>query len=337
MQEIAIRVRIREQEQLGLAEYERIVGSVATVAALIAWLPSTDERLVLRGRGTEPARVETVTHGTDFEMLVVLDQRALATERAAGAVAALIEAARNDGVEASSTGVAGEIDRLDRLAPRGRTVAERALRTFLEQAHADVVDRRATAKVRAASALVRLAEEGAELLVERVDDAAADEITTTLVTDSVPDAGDVVVIPETPDEAAIMADAPVVVSEVPTTMPIAPPLPTGNGVPRASDDSSAEPSAAADAAEAKAKAKAAKQNAKAAEKVVAEATSFAKEATAAVKAIAKTGTKADRKRAVTTADEAKAAAKTAKKLVERATAKADKAKKRAKKAKKAAK
>ena len=34
VQEIAIRVRLREQERLGLAEYERIVGSVATVAAV---------------------------------------------------------------------------------------------------------------------------------------------------------------------------------------------------------------------------------------------------------------------------------------------------------------
>lgn len=219
MQEIAIRVRIREQEQLGLGEYERIVGSVATVAALIAWLPAPDERLVLRGRGSEPARVETVTHGTDFEMLVVLDQRALATARAAGVVAALVEAARAEpgsDVAGSETGVAGEIDRLDRLAPRGRTVAERGLRTFLEAARADVIARRATTRVRAASALVRLAEEGAELTVERIDDARAEVVTATVVADAAPDAGDTVVIAETADEASIMADAPVVGSVAPS-------------------------------------------------------------------------------------------------------------------------
>lgn len=173
VQEIAIRVRLREQERLSLGEYERVVGSVASVAALIPWLSTPDARLVLRGRAAEPVRVETVTYGAVFEMLVVLDQRSATVERAAAAVAALIASVRDESVADDASGVVGELDRLDRSAPRGRSVAERALRSVLEGARADVLARRTTTRVRAAQALLRLAEDGAELEVERVADALA--------------------------------------------------------------------------------------------------------------------------------------------------------------------
>ncbi|MDM7889600.1 hypothetical protein QUG98_14180 [Curtobacterium sp. RHCJP20] len=172
VQEIAIRVRLREQDRLGLAEYERIVGSVATVAAVVAWLPTPDARLVVRGRGAEPVRLETVSYGGVFEMLVVLDQRSAAVERAASAVAALVSSVRDEHVDDDVAGIAGELDRLDRSAPRGRSAVERALRGFLEGARADVLARRTTTRVRAAQALLRLAEDGAELVVERVEDAS---------------------------------------------------------------------------------------------------------------------------------------------------------------------
>ncbi|WP_058726345.1 hypothetical protein [Curtobacterium luteum] len=181
VQEIAIRVRLREQERLALGEYERIVGSVATVAALIPWLPDPETKLVLRGRGAEPVRVETVTYGAVFEMLVVLDQRSAAVERAAAVVAALIESVRHEHVADDVAGVAGELDRLDRSAPRGRSVAERSLRALLEGARADVLARRTTTRVRAAQGLLRLAEDGAELLVERVDDALAPVVAEQVV------------------------------------------------------------------------------------------------------------------------------------------------------------
>ena len=171
VQEIAIRVRLREQDRLGLAEYERIVGSVATVAAVVAWLPTPEARLVVRGRAAEPVRLETVSYGDRFEMLVVLDQRAVEVERAASAVAALVASVRDEAVADDVAGIAGELDRLDRSAPRGRSTVERALRGFLEGARADVLARRTTTRVRAAQALLRLAEDGAELVVERVEDA----------------------------------------------------------------------------------------------------------------------------------------------------------------------
>ncbi|MFJ3382616.1 MULTISPECIES: hypothetical protein [unclassified Curtobacterium] len=193
MQEIAIRVRLREQERVGLAEYERIVGSVATVAALTAWLPTPDARLVIRGRGAEPVRLETVSYGSTFEMLVVLDQRSAAVERAAAAVAALIESVRHEHVEDDVSGVAGELDRLDRSAPRGRSAVERSLRAFLEGARADVLARKSTTRLRAASALVRLAEDAAELTVERVEDALASELTERPV-DVLADTGAAVVV-----------------------------------------------------------------------------------------------------------------------------------------------
>ncbi len=173
VQEIAIRVRLREQERVVLADYERAVASVATVAALAAWLPTPDARLVIRGRGAEPVRLETVTYGSVIEMLVVLDQRSAAVERGAAAIAALIESVRHEHVEDDVSGVAGELDRLDRSAPRGRSVVERSLRAFLEGARADVLARKTTTRVRAAQALVRLAEDGASLVVERVEDALA--------------------------------------------------------------------------------------------------------------------------------------------------------------------
>ncbi|MDM7890471.1 hypothetical protein [Curtobacterium caseinilyticum] len=173
VQEIAIRVRLREQDRLGLAEYERMVGSVATVAAVVAWLPTPDERLVLRGRTAEPVRLETVSYGDVFEMLVVLDQDSAEVERAAAAVAALVASVRDEEVADDVAGIAGELDRLDRSAPRGRSTVERSLRSFLEGARADVLARRTTTKVRAAQALLRLAEDGAELVVERVEDALA--------------------------------------------------------------------------------------------------------------------------------------------------------------------
>jgi hypothetical protein len=173
VQEIAIRVRLREQERVVLSEYERIVGSVATVAALAAWLPNPDTRLVVRGRGAEPVRLETVTYGSVVEMLVVLDQRSAGVERAAAAIAALIESVRHEHVADDVSGVAGELDRLDRAAPRGRSTVERALRTFLEGARSDVLERKTTTRVRTAQALLRLAEADAVLTVERVADALA--------------------------------------------------------------------------------------------------------------------------------------------------------------------
>jgi hypothetical protein len=202
VQEIAIRVQLREREHLGIADYERVVGSVATAAALIAWLPTPDARLVLRGRGAEPVRLETVSYGDVFEMLVVLDQRSAAVERAATAVSTAIAGAASGALEDDAAGVAGEIDRLDRAAPRGRSIAERSLRGFLEGARADVVARRTTARVRAASALVRLAEEGATLVVERVVD-ALDPIVEETAVEAAPAVGDeVTTTAPAPDPAA---------------------------------------------------------------------------------------------------------------------------------------
>ncbi|WP_416393731.1 MULTISPECIES: hypothetical protein [unclassified Curtobacterium] len=193
VQEIAIRVRLREQERVVLADYERAVASVATVAALSAWLPTPDARLVIRGRGAEPVRLETVTYGSVIEMLVVLDQRSAAVERGAAAIAALIESVRHEHVEDDVSGVAGELDRLDRSAPRGRSVVERSLRAFLEGARADVLARRTTTRVRAAQALVRLAEDGASLVVERVEDALAPVLDEREV-DVLADTGSAVVV-----------------------------------------------------------------------------------------------------------------------------------------------
>ncbi|MDN3479700.1 hypothetical protein [Curtobacterium sp. APC 4022] len=193
VQEIAIRVRLREQDRLGLAEYERIVGSVASVAAVVAWLPTPDARLVLRGRGAEPVRLETMSYGTVFEMLVVMDQRTPGVERAAAAVAALLKSVRHERVEDDVAGIAGELDRLDRSAPRGRSVPERALRTFLEGARADALARRSTTRLRAAQSLLRLAESGAEVLVERVEDALAPVVSEQAV-DVLADTGSAVVV-----------------------------------------------------------------------------------------------------------------------------------------------
>ncbi|MGN6406741.1 MAG: hypothetical protein ACTHMH_00230 [Curtobacterium sp.] len=193
VQEIAIRVRLREQERVVLADYERAVASVATVAALASWLPTPDARLVIRGRGAEPVRLETVTYGSVIEMLVVLDQRSAAVERGAAAIAALIESVRHEHVEDDVSGVAGELDRLDRSAPRGRSVVERSLRAFLEGARADVLARKTTTRVRAAQALVRLAEDGASLVVERVEDALAPTLEEHEV-DVLADTGSAVVV-----------------------------------------------------------------------------------------------------------------------------------------------
>lgn len=205
MQEIAIRVRLREQDRLGLAEYERIVGSVASVAAVVAWLPTPDARLVLRGRGAEPVRLETMSYGSVFEMLVVMDQRNPGVERAAAAVAALLESVRHEHVEDDVAGIAGELDRLDRSAPRGRSVPERALRTFLEGARADALARRSTTRLRAAQALLRLAEDGAEIVVERVEDALAPVVEEQAV-DVLADTGSVVVVE--PVDGVELADVP---------------------------------------------------------------------------------------------------------------------------------
>ncbi|MFJ2979491.1 hypothetical protein ACIPEP_11585 [Curtobacterium sp. NPDC087082] len=193
VQEIAIRVRLREQERVVLADYERAVASIATVAALAAWLPTPDARLVIRGRGAEPVRLETVTYGSVIEMLVVLDQRSAAVERGAAAIAALIESVRHEHVEDDVSGVAGELDRLDRSAPRGRSVVERSLRAFLEGARADVLARKTTTRVRAAQALVRLAEDGASIVVERVEDALAPTLEEHEV-DVLADTGSAVVV-----------------------------------------------------------------------------------------------------------------------------------------------
>lgn len=211
MQEIAIRVRLAARERLGLSDYERTVQAVATLAAVVRWLPTPEARLVLRGRGSDPVRVETVSTANGFEMVLVLDDRSSAVERAAVVVASAIATAAGERVDGAA-GVVGELDRLDRSAPRGRSVAERALRRFLEDARTDVVAGRLTARVRAASALVRLAEDGAMVVVERVVDPAAPAVEGHVV-DDVPEPGDAVVVAETPDEAALMADAPVVVGD----------------------------------------------------------------------------------------------------------------------------
>ncbi|UWD77934.1 hypothetical protein [Curtobacterium flaccumfaciens] len=211
VQEIAIRVRLREQERVVLSEYERIVGSVATVAALAAWLPNPDTRLVVRGRGAEPVRLETVIYGSVVEMLVVLDQRSAGVERAAAAIAALIESVRHEHVADDVSGVAGELDRLDRAAPRGRSAVERALRTFLEGARSDVLARKATTRVRTAQALLRLAEADAVLTVERVADALAPVLEEHAV-DVELDTGSAVVLEpidgvESPETEAASGDA----------------------------------------------------------------------------------------------------------------------------------
>ncbi|WP_434769288.1 hypothetical protein [Curtobacterium flaccumfaciens] len=234
VQEIAIRVRLREQERVVLSEYERIVGSVATVAALAAWLPNPDTRLVVRGRGAEPVRLETVTYGSVVEMLVVLDQRSAGVERAAAAIAALIESVRHEHVADDVSGVAGELDRLDRAAPRGRSAVERALRTFLEGARSDVLARKATTRVRTAQALLRLAEADAVLTVERVADALAPVLEEHAV-DVELDTGSAVVVepidgvesPET-EAASADADADADASQAePETVSAVLPLPTG--------------------------------------------------------------------------------------------------------------
>ncbi|TDW50653.1 hypothetical protein EDF51_101828 [Curtobacterium sp. PhB25] len=222
VQEIAIRVRLREQERVVLADYERIVGSVATVAALAAWLPTPDARLVVRGRGAEPVRLETVTYGSVVEMLVVLDQRSAAVERGAAAIAALIESVRHEHVADDVAGVAGELDRLDRAAPRGRSVVERTLRTFLEGARADVLARKTTTRVRTAQALLRLAEDDAVLTVERVTDALAPVLEEHAV-DVALDTGSAVVVEpidgvESPEQAPVL------------------PLPSGEAKPKKSDE-----------------------------------------------------------------------------------------------------
>lgn len=194
-----------------LSEYERIVGSVATVAALAAWLPNPDTRLVVRGRGAEPVRLETVTYGSVVEMLVVLDQRSAGVERAAAAIAALIESVRHEHVADDVSGVAGELDRLDRAAPRGRSAVERALRTFLEGARSDVLERKTTTRVRTAQALLRLAEADAVLTVERVADALAPVLEEHAVDVELDTGSAVVVEPidgvESPETEAAASDA----------------------------------------------------------------------------------------------------------------------------------
>ncbi|MEV7761493.1 hypothetical protein [Curtobacterium flaccumfaciens] len=232
VQEIAIRVRLREQERVVLSEYERIVGSVATVAALAAWLPNPDTRLVVRGRGAEPVRLETVTYGSVVEMLVVLDQRSAGVERAAAALAALIESVRHEHVADDVSGVAGELDRLDRAAPRGRSAVERALRTFLEGARSDVLARKATTRVRTAQALLRLAEADAVLTVERVADALAPVLEEHAVDVELDTGSAVVVEPidgvESPETEAASDDADADASQAETEAVSAVlPLPTG--------------------------------------------------------------------------------------------------------------
>ncbi|WIE77670.1 hypothetical protein [Curtobacterium sp. MCSS17_016] len=230
VQEIAIRVRLREQERVVLSEYERIVGSVATVAALAAWLPNPDTRLVVRGRGAEPVRLETVTYGSVVEMLVVLDQRSAGVERAAAAIAALIESVRHEHVADDVSGVAGELDRLDRAAPRGRSAVERALRTFLEGARSDVLERKTTTRVRTAQALLRLAEADAVLTVERVADALAPVLEEHAVDVELDTGSAVVVEPidgvESPETEAASDDADASQAE-PEAVSAVLPLPTG--------------------------------------------------------------------------------------------------------------
>ena len=91
------------------------------------------------------------------------------------------------------SGIAGELDRLDRSAPRGRSVVERSLRAFLEGARSDVLARKSTTRLRAAQALLRLAEDGAELVVERVEDALAPVVEEQAV-DVLEDTGSAVVV-----------------------------------------------------------------------------------------------------------------------------------------------
>ena len=241
VQEIAIRVRLREQERVVLSEYERIVGSVATVAALAAWLPNPDTRLVVRGRGAEPVRLETVTYGSVVEMLVVLDQRSAGVERAAAAIAALIESVRHEHVADDVSGVAGELDRLDRAAPRGRSAVERALRTFLEGARSDVLARRTTTRVRTAQALLRLAEADAVLTVERVADALAPVLEEHAVDVELDTGSAVVVEPidgvESPETEAASADADDDASQAePEAVSAVLPLPTGASTAKSKKD-----------------------------------------------------------------------------------------------------
>lgn len=210
MHEIALRIRLSAREPMTFGGFERLVGAVGTVGALIAWLPTPDARLALRGRGADPIRVETSAYGVAFEMLVVLDQTAPAAEHAAVSVAEMLrsataEAQADDAFE--SGGVAGELDRLDRAAPRGRSTAERTLRAFLESARADVLSGRTTVRVRAASALVRLAEAGAVMIVERVEDPLADDPGARQIAFIVPDAG-TVTIPDRPAPPAPADPAP---------------------------------------------------------------------------------------------------------------------------------
>ena len=245
VQEIAIRVRLREQERVVLSEYERIVGSVATVAALAAWLPNPDTRLVVRGRGAEPVRLETVTYGSVVEMLVVLDQRSAGVERAAAAIAALIESVRHEHVADDVSGVAGELDRLDRAAPRGRSAVERALRTFLEGARSDVLARRTTTRVRTAQALLRLAEADAVLTVERVADALAPVLEEHAVDVELDTGSAVVVEPidgvESPETEAASADADADASQAePEAVSAVLPLPTGASKAKSKKDDDAK-------------------------------------------------------------------------------------------------
>ncbi|PYY57738.1 hypothetical protein DEJ17_09545 [Curtobacterium sp. MCSS17_011] len=240
VQEIAIRVRLREQERVVLSEYERIVGSVATVAALAAWLPNPDARLVVRGRGAEPVRLETVTYGSVVEMLVVLDQRSAGVERAAAAIAALVESVRHEHVADDVSGVAGELDRLDRAAPRGRSAVERALRTFLEGARSDVLSRKATTRVRTAQALLRLAEADAVLTVERVADALAPVLEEHAVDVGLDTGSAVVVEPidgvESPETEAAPADADADARSEPETVAAVLPLPAGERTAKSKKD-----------------------------------------------------------------------------------------------------
>jgi hypothetical protein len=160
------------------------------------------------------------------EMLVVLDQRSVGVERAAAAIAALIESVRHEHVADDVSGVAGELDRLDRAAPRGRSTVERALRTFLEGARSDVLERKTTTRVRTAQALLRLAEADAVLTVERVADALAPVLEEHAVDVELDTGSAVVVEPidgvESPESGAADSDA----SE-PEAVSAVLPLPTG--------------------------------------------------------------------------------------------------------------
>jgi len=107
---------------------------------------------------------------------------------------------------------------------------ERALRTFLEAARSDVLERKTTTRVRTAQALLRLAEADAVLTVERVADALAPVLEEHAVDVELDTGSAVVVEPidgvESPETEAASADDDASQAE-PEAVSAVLPLPTG--------------------------------------------------------------------------------------------------------------